>query len=89
MTEGQCPHLEFAFNIRVARMEDTNIKYAEVTGRCVNCDGIARFRGMHLGCTPAHPTMALDGSEANLPFVVGDEEYDGKAMGFVGRQTLG
>lgn len=83
-SEGQCPHLEFAFNIRVARMEDTNIKYAEVAGRCLNCDGIARFRGMHFGCTPAHPTMAIDGSDANLPFLVGDEEYDGKAMGFVG-----
>jgi hypothetical protein len=86
-SEGQCPHLEFSFNIRVARMEDTNIKYAEVTGRCLNCDGIARFRGMNFGCTPAHPTMAIDGSDANLPFLVGDEEYDGKAMGFVGRQT--
>lgn len=88
MTETQCPHLEFSFHIRVARITDTNIKHAEVTGRCVNCDGIAHFRGMHFGCTPEHPTMAIDGSEANLPFTVGDEEYDGKATGFVGRQTF-
>lgn len=87
MSEGQCPHLEFSFHIRVARIADTNIKYAEVTGHCVNCNGIARFRGMNFGCTPEHPTMAIDGSEANLPFMVGEEEYDGKAIGFVGRQT--
>lgn len=86
--DSQCPHLEYSFNIRVARIEDTNIKYAEVTGRCVNCDQIARFRGMPFGCTPAHPTMAIDGSDANLPFTIGEEEYDGKAMGFVGRQTF-
>lgn len=87
-SEAQCPHLEFSFHIAVARIEDTNIKYAEVTGRCVNCGGIARFHGMPFGCTPAHPTMAIDGSDANLPFMVGDEEYDGKAIGFVGRQTF-
>lgn len=87
-SEGECPHLEYQFDVRVARMEDTNIKYAEVSGRCLNCGDAARFRGMHIGCTPAHPTMALDGSEANLPFTVGDEEYDGKAIGFVGRQSL-
>ena len=39
---------------------------------------------MPFGCTPAHPTMAIDGSDANLPFMVGDEEFDGKAIGFVG-----
>jgi len=29
--------------------------------------------------------MSVDGEETNLPFTVGHEEYDGKAVGFVGR----
>lgn len=85
---SQCPHTDFAFCINVSRFEDTNIKYAEITGRCTLCDKPATFRGMLFGCTPAHPTMAIDGSNASLPFMVGDEEYDGKSMGFVGRQVL-
>lgn len=86
--ESQCPHLEYHFNVRVARIEDSNIKYAEVSGKCLNCGGTARFRGMPFGCTPAQPTMAIDGSDANLPFLIGDEEYDGKAIGFTSRQTF-
>jgi hypothetical protein len=80
----QCPHLEFEFCVAVARFEDTNIKYAEVTGLCKNCAGEVIFRGMPLGVSPVHPTMALGGDEARLPFLIGEEEYDGKALGFTG-----
>ncbi|MCW5758269.1 MAG: hypothetical protein KIS90_00680 [Phenylobacterium sp.] len=70
---AQCPH--------------TDVHLDLIVGRCKICDAPMRFRGAPLGMTPAHPTMALDGSEIRLPFLFGDEDYDGKASGFVGTVT--
>ncbi|MBX3482523.1 hypothetical protein [Phenylobacterium sp.] len=80
---AQCPHTDVHFDLNVARFGDTNVGYLEIVGRCKICDAPMRFRGAPLGVTPAHPTMALDGSEIRLPFLFGDEEYDGKCVGFV------
>lgn len=84
---AQCPHSDVHCHFNLATFEDTNIRYLEVTGRCNVCQAPMRFRGAPLGVTPAHPTMALDGSEVRLPMMFGDEEYDGKAAGFVGGAT--
>lgn len=84
----QCPHTQFKADVKVTRTEDTNIKYADITIVCVDCGKPAHFRGCPFGVTPAHPTMAPDGSELRAPFTVGDEDYDGKGMGFVGRQVV-
>lgn len=81
---SQCPHSDNYAKVSVANISDSNIHYAEVEITCNICGAKARFRGMPIGCTPAHPTMALDGSNVNLPFTFGDEEYDGKAIGIVG-----
>lgn len=85
---ARCPHFNFSANVKVARIEDTNIKYADITIICTDCGQPAVFRGMPFGSTPHHPTMRIDGQEVTLPFMVGDEEYDGKAIGFVGRRVL-
>lgn len=80
----QCPHSDVHPHLNEARFGNTNIRYLEVSGRCKICDQPIRFRGAPLGMTPTHPTMALDGSEIVLPFLFGDEEFDGKAISFVG-----
>ena len=84
---SRCPHSDVHFHINNAGFGNTNIHYLEITGHCNICDKPLVFRGAPLGMTPMHPTMALDGSEIRLPFLVEGEEYDGNAMGFVGRQV--
>lgn len=86
--EGQCPHPEVHFNLNSSRFGNTNIRYLEITAACKICDAPMRFRGLPFGMTPHHPTMAADGLEVILPHMFGDEEYDGKAIGMVGRQTF-
>lgn len=85
---SQCPHTDHHYEINMACFGNTNIRYLEIKGRCTICDAPIRFRGLPMGLSPMHPTMALDGSDVALPIMHGDEEYDGKAMGFVGRQVF-
>lgn len=80
----QCPHSDPHFNLELAAFGDTNIRYLEITGHCNVCGAALRFLGLPLGLTPSRPTGALDGSEARLPVMFGEEEYDGKAVGFTG-----
>lgn len=87
-TEGQCPHSNVHWSIHHQGFHDSNIHYLEIKGVCAICDKKLIFRGCPLGMTPQHPTMALDGSEIRLPFMAEGEEYDGKSIGFVGRQVL-
>jgi hypothetical protein len=83
---GKCPHDHSRFDIRHERFEETNINYAEITGECVKCRARVRFHvRAPLGCHPELVTQAMDASSVNVPFLFGDDEYDGKATGFVGR----
>lgn len=84
----KCPHNDIHYQLNLQSFGDTNVRYLEIKGACKICDAPITFRGMQFGVNPNAPTMAIDGSEASLPLMFGDEEYDGKAMGFVGRQTF-
>jgi len=83
----QCPHSEVHFNLKVVNLADSNIHYLEITGRCKVCDKALAFRGCPFGVTPAHPTMAIDGSEITIPFLCEDEEPSGKLLGFTAKQV--
>lgn len=85
---SQCPHSDLHINVHHQAFGDCSIHYLEIRAHCKICDRPVVFRGCPLGMTPAHPTMALDGSEVRLPFLVGDDELTGKGIGFVGTTTL-
>lgn len=83
-----CPHHETTWHVRHDRFENTNINYAELTGSCVKCGAPVRFHcRAPLGTHPELVTQAMDASTVNVPFLFGDAQYDGKAVGFVGRVT--
>lgn len=84
----QCPHNDVHYNLNLQSFGNTNIRYLEIHGHCKICNEPICFRGMPLGVNPGAPTMSVDGGEVRLPLMFGQEEYDGKAMGFVGRQTF-
>jgi len=84
---SQCHHPDLHFDLHHQGFHDTNIHYLEIKARCTVCGVPMKFRGCPLGVTPAHPTMALDGSEIRVPFTGENEEYDGKSIGFVGKQV--
>lgn len=79
---SKCPHFNFQAQVNVARMEDTGLKYAEVTIRCVDCGKPAQFRGLPWGLSPNHPTAGVGNEEVNLPFLCEGDEYNGKGIGF-------
>lgn len=85
---GQCPHPSHHYDINMASFGDTNIRYLEIKGRCTVCEAPVRFRGLPYGMSPMHPTMRIGGSDVTLPIMHGDEEYDGDATGFVGREVI-
>lgn len=80
----QCPHPDLHFHLHHVHLADSNVHYLEIKATCNICSAPMLFRGMPLGMTPAHPTMALDGSEARLPMIGEGEEPIGKLFGFVG-----
>lgn len=82
---SQCPHPDLHFTLNHVHLEDSNVHYLEITATCNICSSPMAFRGMPLGLSPGHPTMALDGSEAILPFLGAGEEPAGKLIGLVGR----
>lgn len=81
---AKCPHLEFSATVNVARIEDTGLKYAEVSIRCVHCGKPARFRGLPWGLSPDHPTAAVGDEEAVIPFLCEGDVYTPPATGPVG-----
>ncbi len=84
-----CPHLEFSATVNVARIEDTGMKYAEVSIRCTHCGKPARFRGLPWGLSPDHPTASVGDEEANLPFLCEGDAYNGKGIGFAVKRPEG
>jgi len=82
---AQCPRSDLHFDIHHAGFSDCSIHYLEIKARCKICDKRMVFQGLPLGMTPHHPTGALDGGEARLPFLGEGEELTGKVIGFTGR----
>jgi hypothetical protein len=70
-----------SWHLNLQHFGNTNMKYLEVTGACRACGRKAQFRGP-MGVSSAHPTVAVDGSEAVFPFLFDGETYDGKALGY-------
>lgn len=81
---SRCPHPpeSVQFHLNHCSFGDTNLRYVEITARCLVCEAPVRFRGAPLGSSPDHPAMAPDGSEMRLPYLLGDEELTGKPIGF-------
>lgn len=80
---AQCPHLEFDAQVNVARFEDDNLKYADVTIVCKNCGKPAVFSGLPVGVMPDRATGSVDGQEARLPFFIDGDSEVTKSPGFV------
>ena len=83
----QCPHSDVHFDLEHICLKDSSIHYLQIKGRCKICSKTIEFRGLPFGVTPAHPTMAVDGSEIVIPFLGEGEELTGQKIGFVGRQV--
>lgn len=73
---SQCPHLEFAFDVKIARIKDDTIKMADIAGCCTTCGKAAVFRGLPFGVNWQHPTGSPDGQELRIPFVIDGDEVD-------------
>lgn len=61
-----CAHMEFAAEVRVARLEDIGGFNAEVRIRCADCNRPFQFLGLQPGIDLAGARVSLDGLEANL-----------------------
>lgn len=82
---SKCPHLEFKAQVNVQRMEDTGLKYAELTVECLHCGAPAVWRGLPMGLSPDQPTSSIDAKEAVLPFLCEGDVYTpipGQPTGF-------
>lgn len=76
---AQCPHLEFSFNVNVARIEDDTLKMADITGKCQNCGKPMVFRSdLPIGVNWSHPTISPDAQELRIPCYVEGDEVDEK-----------
>jgi hypothetical protein len=84
---SKCPHFNFVAQVNVARIEDTGLKYAEITIRCTDCNKPAEFRGLPYGLSPDQPMASPDNREIRAPFLCEGDEYNGKGIGFTVRQS--
>lgn len=62
-----CKHMNFDATVRVARIEDVGRFVAEVKIHCTECGTPFQFLGIEPGFNYEHPTVRLDGLEADLP----------------------
>lgn len=62
-----CKHMEFDASVRVARIDDVGRFVAEVKVHCTQCGVPFQFIGIQPGFDYEHPTVRLDGLEADLP----------------------
>jgi hypothetical protein len=77
----RCKHDHFRFQVKVVHLSDSNVKYLEIHGDCVQCGALASFQGLPLGVSPFHPTGSIDGREAMVPFLAAGEEPSGALVG--------
>lgn len=77
---SQCPHLEFSFQVNVARFENDTLKMADISGRCVTCAQPLVFRcAAPMGINWSTPTLSPDAQELRVPMaVLGDDVDEGK-----------
>ena len=61
-----CKHLEFAAEVRVARLEDTGGFMAEVRVTCAQCQKPFQFLGLEPGLDTQGARVSIDGLEANI-----------------------
>jgi len=80
---AQCPHSDVHCNFNLVSFDDTNVRYLEVVGHCNVCQQPMIFRGLPLGLSPDRPTASAGGEEVRLPMMFGEEEYDGRGIGFL------
>lgn len=78
---AQCPHPAVHYHLNLASFGDTNIRYVEIKGSCKICEAPMVFQG-RVGCSPREPMVALGGFEISIPVMFGEEQYDGKAVGY-------
>lgn len=63
---GKCPHMNFAAQVDVIRLEDSGRFSADVRIRCADCDTPFRFLGLPAGVDLNGATVSVDGEEARL-----------------------
>lgn len=64
---GDCPHMNFAANVAVARIEDKGRFCADIRIQCADCGQPFRFICPEAGFSPDRPTVNVDGTELNCP----------------------
>lgn len=84
----RCRHDHFRFQVRVVHLSDSNVKYLEIHGDCVQCGILATFRNLPVGVSPHHPTATIDGREIMVPFLPEGDEPEGALVGFSSRLTM-
>jgi hypothetical protein len=76
-----CNHPDVHYHINRNRFENTNLEYLEISGKCKSCDAPIHFRCGLTGMSPNTPGVDLAGTSLSIPTTIGDEPYDGKAIG--------
>ncbi|MEA3044561.1 MAG: hypothetical protein QOH47_2399 [Sphingomonadales bacterium] len=83
---GQCHHPDLHFDLHHVSLADSNTHYLELKAKCNVCGARMIFQGEGLpfGCTPKHPTLAIDGGEINIPMRGEGEEPTGSQISMIG-----
>lgn len=79
---GRCHHPDVHFNVGVVHLQDTGVKYLEITGVCHACGGEVTFPGCEIGLDPGRPMVSVLANEIRIPFHVAGEVPTGKPLGF-------
>ncbi len=64
---ADCEHKNLMTECRVALLEDTGRRMAEIKIRCLDCGVPFRFMGLPAGLDFDRPTVSIDGVELNAP----------------------
>ena len=62
----RCPHLNFAANVAVHRIEDVGRFAADITIRCRDCGIPFQFMGLQPGLDMSGARVSMDGLEARM-----------------------
>lgn len=75
---SQCPHPSFGWSIDIFDFldEGDTLRRIVIKGHCTVCDKAVIFRGMPHGTLWDRPTMAIDGTEVDLPVQIEGDPVD-------------
>lgn len=83
-----CEHENAEFDINQNIMEDSSVRYLEISGHCVDCGRKYKFQCEQIGSSPFFPTVSIDQESIQLPVLMDGDSFEGSLISMTGPKVV-